>query len=145
MVEDEGFTLPACSGGPADGAQESPPALPFRYPRNFIRECVGYIGPLLPIRMRENIGFVTQTHAVLVTLWHRFRLLNCHSRFCAHRHSLSLFVGWRSSFFTGSLKLMPTTHNPRWSGLCASYWGDLCPLNRDASGPLFDASGPLFG
>jgi hypothetical protein len=31
-------------------------------------------------------------------------LLNCHSRFCAHHHSLSLFVGYRSSLLAGSVK-----------------------------------------
>src|SRR5208337_5218154 len=77
-------TLANSSGDLADGAQETPPALPFRYPGNFIRESIIYFGQCLPIPMRENSGFVTHTHAGLGTLWHWCRLLNGHSSFCAH-------------------------------------------------------------
>ena len=37
------------SGELADGAQETPPALPFRYPGDFIRERASYFGQSLPI------------------------------------------------------------------------------------------------
>ncbi len=71
----------------ADGAQETPPALPFRYPGNFIRESVSCFGTRLPIPMRENFGFVTHTHSSLRTLWHRSRSLSCHSGLRTHRIS----------------------------------------------------------
>jgi len=85
--------LPDSSVELADGAQETSPALPFRYPGNLIREHVSYFGQRLPIPMRENFGFVTQTHAALGTLWHRCRLLNCHSGFCAHCLTLTSAKG----------------------------------------------------
>jgi hypothetical protein len=55
-----------------------------------IRECVSHFGPGLGIPTREDCGFVPNTHAALVTLWHWSRLLDRHSRFCAHRHPLWL-------------------------------------------------------
>ena len=43
--------------------------------------------------MRENFGFVTHTRPALGTLWHRCRLLNCHSGFCAHCFALCAECG----------------------------------------------------
>src|SRR5882762_2514487 len=88
----------------AHGAQETPPALPFRYPGNFIGESMSHFGQCLPIPMRENFGFVTHTHAALGTLWHRSRVLNCHSGFYAHCRSLSLVVCYSPSFLASSVK-----------------------------------------
>jgi hypothetical protein len=62
----------------------TPPALPCRYPGNFIGEGVSF-APRFPIPKRENFGFVTSTHAALGTLWHRCRVLIGHSGFSAHR------------------------------------------------------------
>ena len=78
------FTGQICSGELADGTQEAPPTLPFRYPGNFICESVSYFGRCFSIPKRQNLGFVTHKFAALGTLWHRSRLLNCHSGFCAH-------------------------------------------------------------
>ena len=102
----------------ADGAQETPPALPFRYPGNFIRESVSYFGPRLPIPMWENFGFVTHTHAALEALCHRSRLLNRHSGFYAHRYS-------------------PLIHSRRYAGQFASV-----PNNLDYDN-LFDTVGVI--
>src|SRR5260370_38704457 len=105
VVTRKSFTASKSSAEFADGAQKTPPALPFRYPGNFIRESVSYFGQCLPIPMRNNFGFVTHTLAVLGTLWHRCRLLNYHSCFSAHRPSLVIhsriyagqFLSWMPS------------------------------------------------
>jgi len=57
--------LPIASGELADGAQETPPALPFRYPGNLVRERVSYFGQRLPIPMREDFGLVTHAHPAI--------------------------------------------------------------------------------
>src|SRR5260370_24356867 len=75
---------PNSSGELADGAQETPPALPFRYPGNFIGKSVSNFGRRFPIPKRKNLRFVTHTHAVFGTLWHGCRLSDCPSGFYVH-------------------------------------------------------------
>jgi len=56
------FGCKTFSGELVDGTQETPPALPFRYPGNFIRESESDFDTRFPIPKRENLGFVTHTH-----------------------------------------------------------------------------------
>jgi hypothetical protein len=94
--------------------------------------------------MRENFGFVTHTRPALGTLWHRCRLLNCHSGFCAHCFALCAECGTDSVWGQPQMEplwtpyrdvLMPSKSRAKRTllgqGICSKGGGEASSADRE--------------
>jgi hypothetical protein len=104
--------------------------------------------------MRENFGFVTHTRPALATLWHRCRLLNCHSGFCAHCFALCAECGTDSVWGQPQMEpswtpyrdvLMPSKSRAKRTllgqGICSKGGGEASSADRECGSASIQRGG----